>query len=165
MPNWCENELTITGSMEEVKRFLERARSEEEALDFDHFIPYPQEFKDLDEIAEKWREEHPDGSLADEPKDGFNSGGYEWCWKNWGTKWSACDARVERHDEEGAMIEFRTAWTPPIPVVKKMAEEFPSLCFVLDYWERGAGFQGSIEIKGDEVTVEESGPYSGPRGG
>ena len=44
---------------------------------------------------------------------------YDWCVENWGTKWDA----VEVHFSYGNTgIYFETAWSPPIPIFKKLAE-------------------------------------------
>ena len=57
MPNWCENDLTVEGPTEVVEEFLKFAAGES-PFDFDRFIPYPEEFRRLDEIAEAWGKEH-----------------------------------------------------------------------------------------------------------
>ena len=114
MPNWAENELTITGP--DVQKVLEAIRAEssddEDAriIDLDRIIPYPKHFKDLDQRArdygEKFRaianndpkRQEKLNALASEYgvepgtahlKDGFNSGGYEWRCEHWMTKWNA----------------------------------------------------------------------------
>lgn len=117
MPNWTENELTITGP--DVQKVLNAIRSEscadEDAriLDFDRIIPYPKQYKELDLRAHDYqqksfaidkddpeRQNKLDALAAEygvEPgtpwlKDGFNCGGYEWCCENWATKWNATRA-------------------------------------------------------------------------
>ena len=60
MPNWAENELTITGP--DVNKVLETMRSEAiddqdmRILDFNTIIPYPQMYRDMDKRAEEYRE-------------------------------------------------------------------------------------------------------------
>ena len=63
------------------------------------------------------------------------------------------------------MIHFDTAWSPPLPVVRKAAELFPSLSFELRYFECGDGFNGLFCCREGEVDFDESGPYFGDRGG
>ena len=46
---------------------------------------------------------------------------YDWCRKNWGTKWNAINTLVYGHDE----VSFDTAWEPPEPVVARLAEMYP----------------------------------------
>jgi hypothetical protein len=109
MPNWNENELTITGP--DVNKILETIRSQSgededvRFLDFNTIIPYPQMYRDMDKRAEEYREKL-NAIANDDPhrkqklealgveygvepgapwiKDGYNSGGYEWCCDNWG---------------------------------------------------------------------------------
>ena len=124
MPNWTENELTITGP--DVQKVLEAIRSKScadddaRALDFDRIIPYPKLYKELDQRSHEYEQkflaigsDDPErqGKLdalaveyGVEPgtswlKDGFNSGGYEWRCENWGTKWNARGTSLTtRHD-------------------------------------------------------------------
>jgi hypothetical protein len=88
---------------------------------------------------------------------------YEWCHKNWGTKWNASDVVVER-TSDGATIDFKTAWSPPLPVIRKLSEMFPGRCFTLKYWEGGAEFKGIAQfMMGEGEDVREH--YKGRRGG
>ena len=50
---------------------------------------------------------------------------YEWARKNWGTKWSAYNAEIG----EDNTIMFNTAWSRAMPVIQKLAENFPDLKF------------------------------------
>jgi hypothetical protein len=173
MPNWCENDLTVEGPKDAVEEFLKFAEGES-PFDFDRFIPYPEEYRRPDEIAAAWYREHaerPDADWASRPVDGFNSGGYEWCIANWGTKWPA--RRVDREGPEvgfpegtlSVVFHFDTAWSPPLPVVRKAAELFPSLSFELRYFECRGCFNGMFCCSGGEVGFDKSGPYFGSRGG
>ncbi|WKZ45849.1 MAG: hypothetical protein QY302_08650 [Anaerolineales bacterium] len=231
MPNWCENELTITGP--DVRKVLESIRSEshddEDArvLDFNRIIPYPQVYRDMDRRAREYQEKlraiakgdphrkQKLDSLAEEYgvepgtpwiKDGYNSGGYEWCCENWMTKWNAtrvhlttredtsrdslrktitCSHCKTSHRIEGmtvltcaqcgaplpdeppirAFLEFDTAWSPPIPVIEKLAGMFPDHEFDLKYYEGGIGFCGHARWSGGEEQFHEQDDYDGPRGG
>ena len=87
MPNWCENDLTVEGPKGAVEEFIKFVAGES-PFDFNKFVPYPEEFKRLDDAAEAWDKEHagrPDYDWRARPKDGFNSGGYEWRVKHWAT--------------------------------------------------------------------------------
>lgn len=73
---------------------------------------------------------------------------YEWCPKNWGTKWNAysCIGGMAGRD---LIYHFETAWAPPEPVINKLAEMFPEvrICLIWcdegdddqhrEYWEDG----------------------------
>jgi hypothetical protein len=143
-------------------------------FDFNRVIPYPEEFRRLDELAEAWDEEHAGRPASDwlaRPKDGFNSGGYEWRVEHWGTKWSAYRVEVEGPvtGYDGKTLEvvfhFDTAWSPPTPVIKRAAELYPALRFELRYFDCRAQFNGLFYCCDGEVKADESGPYFGDRGG
>lgn len=117
MPNWCENELTITGP--DVYRVLKAICSQNEPqpspLDFNRIIPYPQVYRDLDVRAAAYQEKLL-AIARDDPErrqklaalgleygvepgapwiqDGYNAGGHAWCCENWATKWNAAQVRL-----------------------------------------------------------------------
>lgn len=231
MPNWTENELTITGP--DVQKVLNAIRSESCAdddariLDFGRIIPYPKIYRELDQRAHEYQQkslaidkDDPDRQskinaltmeFGAEPgilwlKDGFNSGGYEWCCENWGTKWNATGATLTTRKDTSkedprkkvkcsycqtvhkidqmtvlvcqqcgsplpdsqpllARIAFNTAWSPPIPVIEKLAGSFPDHEFNLEYFEGGMGFCGHACWEGGVEQYHNQGDYSGPRGG
>ncbi|MBI5933824.1 MAG: hypothetical protein HY867_08960 [Chloroflexi bacterium] len=227
MPNWCENELTISGP--DVQKVLNAIRSEahddEDArlLDFDKIIPYPREYRELDQRAHEYQEklraidkndpnrqsqlEALAAEYDAEPgapwiKDGFNSGGYEWCCEFWGSKWQPahvsltlrngttreqikcaycqtvnhtaglkvllcqqCGSPLPNETPQEAFLEFDTAWSPPIPVIEKLASMFPDHNFQLAYYEGGIGFCGQARWSAGREEFHHQDVYSGPRGG
>jgi hypothetical protein len=187
MPNWCENELYIRGTKEDLDRFKTAAAGENGCLDMNSFIPYPIQFRNQDRICDLWideaiREAELNGEeftdeqkfdfgfrfrfrSKDTPSDGFNSGGCEWCCENWGTKWNFCDPTLDEEEDDSLYYEFETAWSPPIPIIKKMGRMFPELRFELRYFEAGMGFNGILVIEDGEVAVENCARYYGHRGG
>lgn len=181
MPNWTDCELKVCGKPNEVERFLEHAKSERTQLEADNFIPYPKEYADSDKARKKAIEEfnelpkeeqqkrYKEGNTPDEIKDGFNSGGFDWCVEHWGTKWGLCDVEItdeSTYNEERTVdFEFKTAWRPPTPVIKKMGEMFPKLSFTLRYFEMGMEFNGILEMENGETEREEEASYFGHRGG
>lgn len=59
-------------------------------------------------------------------KDGFNSGGCEWCVTHWGTKWPASDTCIdEGATDQKAVLHFSTTWSPPRPVIVAASAKFP----------------------------------------
>jgi len=171
MPNHVENTLSITGSVEEIDRFKKFARKGKELLATDNFIPYPKIWKQMDK-------EHPNSDDKDydhklvaykkkwgTDKDGYNSGGYEWCSSDqgWGTKWGMYNTVVIRDTHTKGrrylIYEFCTAWSPALPVIKKMIEMFPKIVFALHYKERGMAYQGEYEGEGGQITREEDADY------
>lgn len=51
---------------------------------------------------------------------------YEWCVKNWGTKWNAYGFPSGRAAEE-LTVSFFTAWDPPDPIIRKLSELYPDI--------------------------------------
>ena len=70
---------------------------------------------------------------------------------------------VKDIDPQHARISFDTAWSPPLPVIMKLAEMFPNYMVTLRYF--GEGFQGTLELRGPEILKQEQERYYGPRGG
>jgi len=168
VPNYCDNDLTICGPKARVTECLALIGADRTPprFDFNMVIPYPEEFRFKDEEHKTLGYEGFREKYGYDAKDGFNSGGYEWCVDNWGTKWNA--GKVIRLDLPSGQITltFDTAWSPPTPVVKKLSELFPDLYLRLDYFECLMRFSGGLEIIPTEETREWfSDKYKGSRGG
>ncbi len=143
MPNWCENELTVTGDPQELERFKRVVKSPASPLDFRRILPYPTEYARLDRCPVQGR-------------DGFNRGGYEWCIRTWSTKWWVGEVVVEFYALPNGtcrlVYRFDTAWSPPIGVVQALIEWWAELDFELHYDEEGVGFVGILAGCEGEVT-------------
>jgi hypothetical protein len=68
--------------------------------------------------------------------------------EQWGTKWIGYDVCIG-----DSAIDFCTAWTPPVPVIKKLAELHKELVFTLEYAEPGMMFRGRAVAKWQGNTV------------
>lgn len=133
MPNWCENEITLTGNKEVIEKLYNTAKNAtKENGFFNQLIPRPEEIENQT----------------------------EWNSKNWGTKW---DIDLEDYFKitEVVGIDGRytfsigvgTAWSPP--------EQFlETLCSQLDisgkirFIEGGMDFCGIVEYNGKEKVKE-----------
>jgi hypothetical protein len=80
-------------------------------------------------------------------------GWYEERLEKWGTQWAGYDVSIGEDS-----ISFFTAWSPPIPVIGKLAELHKDLVFRLEYYETGTAFRGVVTAKwrDGEVMVEDS---------
>jgi hypothetical protein len=63
---------------------------------------------------------------------------YNWRVENWGTKWNGYDGSFT---DDFTIFSFDTAWSPPLPVIRKLAE-LTGETFILEYIEEGMGFCG-----------------------
>lgn len=189
MPNHCENDLYFAGPEKEVQRFMAFVGADKDTPEFDcnAVIPYPEKFKQMDEEAKAFAffgqmpnltdDEREAAKKAYEAKwgttqDGFNSGGYKWCCEDWGTKWGAYDVSMYMNPRRGMCLSFQSAWSPPLPVIRKLFALFPAMQFEFEYFERGGGFCGGLyynpeelEYGGDAESEWYSDTYCGPRGG
>ena len=66
---------------------------------------------------------------------------YDWRVENWGTKWNGYNGIF--NDDQTAFT-FSTAWSPPLPIIKKLAE-LTGESFVLGYIEYGMFFCGQYK--------------------
>ena len=149
MPNWCNNNLTLT---HEDPAMILRAK---EALDrgefLQEFIPVPQDLKDTvsGSMGEDHREAHEAQQKANREKHGY-SNWYDFCVGEWGTKWDVGgDGQTDIHPD-GKMLHtsFDSAWSPPVNAYVKLEE----LGFGVNamYYEGGMAYAGAYGEGGDE---------------
>ena len=153
MPNHCYNELIVDGSQEHVDEMFLFIASGEGDFDFNKIIPYPEHFKQRDDDATAARATEEMAAFIEKygtNSDGYNSGGYTWCWDNWGTKWNAYEGTRLNYS-----LFFQTAWDPPKPVIVALAKLFPDVTFHLEFFERGLGFAGGFSCFGRRDYYEE----------
>ena len=92
---------------------------------------------------------------------------YNWNVRNWGTKWDVAissdneypDTYIEGPVENGENLvvfyNFNTAWSPPMPAMAKLSEQYPSLLFTLSY-EEEQGWGGECEfLRGEMISISE----------
>jgi hypothetical protein len=173
MPNHCDADMTVIGPSETLGEFLCKyvTLCDGAVLDLNAIRPYPAKYKEMDRIAREYEEQHPENPYKGSPKDGFNSGGYEWRIENWGTKWGCyqtygSDTPIEKIDS-GVILHFSTAWSPfNVELLQEVSLRFPSLEFTYDYYEQGAAFQGTYRVQaGSILSMERKESYDGDRGG
>ena len=75
---------------------------------------------------------------------------YSWRVKNWGTKWEGYDGRF---NDDQSVFNFDTAWSPPIPIIKRLAE-LTGQKFILEYIEEGMFFCGRFTASPEESYNE-----------
>ena len=93
----------------------------------------------------EWYDEHRPGldkvaktHLLSAAETGYPSW-YEWSCANWGTKWGSYRYE-ERAVEPGRFVfAFETAWSPPRPILAKLAELWPELRIETKSIDEGGG--------------------------
>jgi hypothetical protein len=102
MPNWCDNELTIT------------------------LVHQDQPHRSMS-VIEAFREVHPLMKVHPAPNREWD---WQWCVDNWNTKWDIEPDVLDYYTENGMTylrICFSSAWSPPIGVYRHLSEEHPDL--------------------------------------
>ena len=66
----------------------------------------------------------------------------------WGTKWVGYDLSIGERT-----LDFFTAWSPPLPIIKKLAELHKDFVFRLEYYETGVAFRGVYTAKWQDGEV------------
>jgi len=155
MPNWCNNTVEI---YHKDPAMLERVRKGFNAgALLNEFMPVPEDLQITagflgDTEAQKELERKEQANLE---KYGCKNW-YDWCVRNWGTKWDVGGDGYEAQDIEGGlMLTFDSAWSPPIDAFATLVDEFRFEIRAM-YYEPGMAFAGIWE-NGDDDYYEYGG--------
>lgn len=148
MPNWCYNNLQISGNDKKLAQFISDVAGVEEGklipFDFDKILPTPKEL--LNEVKGFGAgETDPQSDRGQELIKKYGATNwYDWRIANWGVKWNlGSDTDAWTHDQrEFAYINFDTAWAPPFELIARASEKYPGIEFKLMYCEPGMCFCG-----------------------
>jgi hypothetical protein len=132
MPNWCNNNISISGPAETIRQLWEDAHADagdntERGL-LDAMVPMPKELQGTtspSETGNDW---------------------YTWRVNNWGTKWDISTEGLEitEHGDGTAEITgwFDSAWAPPIGAYEKFCDDMDNCDLEASYYEPGMDFAG-----------------------
>jgi len=151
MPNWCNQNLLIAGP-EKDRKAIKQAVLKAKDKGFSHFRPCPVEL--FDQVTPSISEDRERLWANNRIKYGVESW-YDWCLKNWGTKWGDCQTQLlDEDDQEGKFQHwvFQSAWSPIEPLVLFVSKKFPKLSFALSYTEESNAFAGYQIIKNGSVV-------------
>ena len=150
MPNWCNNNISITGPnsvIDKIEKITKEEDNKNGLLQF--FNPMPKELEGTTSPS----------SSADKPQpmiDGFDCW-YDWRVDNWGTKWEVCDFygvdrqyHSENNEGESTItFGFDSAWAPPINAYDQFLRDNSDCSLKAWYYEGGCDFMG-IWDNGDD---------------
>jgi len=147
MPNWCNNNIEMTGPVEKLKPIYENALAEGETAGFlNGIVPMPVELNGTE-------------GLGDGPN------WYSWRVDNWGTKWEVDTEGLEfeDHGDGTATISgwFDSAWAPPVNCFETYGQANPDVDIQLDYHETGMQFVGRF-TSNEGLTEDDCVEYEGP---
>ena len=124
MPNWCQNEVTVSGDEKKVKEFIKFVSSKKSKFDFNKIYPMPKELEGTVSGSEDLKSDEQKANSRKWTVEFGADNWYRWSCDNWGTKWNACRTKIERVYDEEVTIVFETAWCTPSPIIKKLKETF-----------------------------------------
>lgn len=179
MPNHVTGRLDIIGPRENLESLMAFVKSDDHVIDANKIIPYPQIYRDLDAIhnlrygdiysgdarTEEQQENYERDFITNSILlDGFNSGGYEWCCKYWGTKWGFYDDSVGEivcfdncNDKYCTLsYKFLTAWSPPRPLIIALSIKYTACTFVLYYEDEGWTFDAGWSVYSDGYVIDKN---------
>ena len=139
MPNWCNNNIEITGPAKTINAVWTAAQVEDSGL-LNAMVPMPVELKD---------------TVKGSNGDAVNW--YDWSVTNWGTKWDVGLEGIEYTDngDGTATISgyFDSAWSPPIEAYNRFLEANEDCSLTGSYYEMGCDFAGFYD-NGDDEHLE-----------
>ena len=139
MPNWCNNNIEITGPIDKIKALWDATQAEDGGL-LNAMVPMPVELKD---------------TIKGSNGDAVNW--YDWAVTNWGTKWDVDSEGLEFWDNENLTATitgyFDSAWAPPIDCYNRFLADNPDFTITGSYYECGCDFAGFYD-NGDDEHLE-----------
>jgi len=160
MPNWCDNQITITGPnsvIDKIEKIVREEKDDQGLLNF--MYPCPKELESTT----------ADGSKNEALiKKYGHSDWYSWKTDNWCTKWEVCEfygvdrQLIEAGKTKLSMIStisfaFSSAWAPPTGAythfITSMAEKNLDVSLKAYYYEGGCDFAGCWDNGDDECIA------------
>ncbi len=142
MPNWCDNQITITGDksvIDKIEKIVTEDKSDQGLLDF--MYPMPKELESTTADGSKDKE-----MLA---KHG-HSDWYSWRTDNWCTKWEVNEFYGVDRNGLSISFGFSSAWAPPLGAFEHFLSENDDCSIKAYYYEGGCDFAGVWEDGADE---------------
>ena len=161
MPNWVYNHLTIEGSEEDinkvkaqvgavVKRKYKSADEVNEEVDEEPIFSFMNILPPPEDKLDEYHAVH--GYTGGEKTGDTKYNWYNFNVREWGTKWDARDVDLLEEGKTFLHYKFDTAWSPPTPVIEKLAQQNPNLNITLEYREE-QGWGGEVAFNGSFVEV------------
>ena len=147
MPNWCDNQITITGPnsvIDKIEKIVKEEKDGDGLLNF--MSPMP---KELDGTMAP-------SSASDKPQpmiEGFDNW-YDWRCENWSTKWEVNEFYGVDRQGDTISFGFSSAWAPPINAYHtfliNMSEQKQDVSIKAYYYEGGCDFMGCWDNGDDD---------------
>ena len=158
MPNWCDNQLSITGPnsvIDKIEKIVKEESNNAENGLLQFFHPMPKELLDTEAgpIAKTKAEKNARQSRKLE----FGAENwYDWRVNNWSTKWEVnefygvdkqADALI---GHSTISFAFSSAWAPPIGAYEQFLSDNEDCGLKAYYYEGGCDFMGEWDNGSDD---------------
>jgi len=169
MPNWVSNNLTFTGSLEDLSA-LKKTLAMPAPIQFCagqlefHIFNFHSLISPAPELWDEYNGPEPDYKDIVDRMSHTSNHWYDWNTRNWGTKWEVCEeSSHDNFDKELSSYTltygFNTAWSPPEGIMHalavKLAElKLSSVQCIWEYQEE-QGWGGSMNINEHGVDIIE----------
>lgn len=147
MPNWCNNTLTVLKNSSEQDWIGFMSKSYKDGVfKLNGAFPTPPE------LLEAVTSDMKDSLKREHGHDNW----YDWRIHNWGTKWDTDEEgqQIVEHTEDTFIVDFDSAWSPPLEWVRRVSNMYPTLTFDITFMEEGMGFCGKCVCIAGEPTLE-----------
>mgnify|MGYP001172141613 CR=1 FL=1 len=135
MPNWCDNQVTITGSksvIDTIEKIVKEEKDGKGLLNFFH--PMPKALEDTTSPSSSAKKPQP-------MIEGFDNW-YDWRCENWSTKWDVNEFYGVDRQGDTISFGFSSAWSPPIGAYEKFLDKNEDCSLKAYYYEGGCDFMG-----------------------
>ena len=151
MPNWCDNQVTITGPnsvIDKIEKIVKEDDSHKNNGLLNFFHPMPKELEGTTSPS----------SSADKPQpmiEGFDCW-YDWRVEKWSTKWEVCEFYGVDKQADALIghstisFGFSSAWAPPIGAYEQFLVDNEDCSLKAYYYEGGCDFMGEWDNGSDD---------------
>ena len=146
MPNYCNNNIVITGPNSVIDKIEKIANGDKGDL-LQYFYPMPKALQDTTAPLQKDATKEEKAKAKENLKKYGYDNWYDWRVENWGTKWDIMEFyNINRkeigEDESEISLGFDTAWAPALGAYEKFIDENSNCSLKAYYYEPGCDFMG-----------------------
>jgi hypothetical protein len=157
MPNWCDNQVSITGPNSVINKIEKIVKEEKDSGGLLNFMfPRPTELDDTTSPAPRETKADKLKSKSLIEKYGHDNW-YDWSCDNWGTKWDINEFYGVDRQGDTISFSFSSAWSPPIGAyetfIMNMSEQKQDVSVKAYYYEGGCDFMGCWDNGDDECIA------------
>ena len=146
MPNYCNNNIVITGPNSVIDKIEKIANGDKGDL-LQYFYPMPKALQDTTAPLQKDATKEEKAKAKENLKKYGYDNWYDWRVENWGTKWDIMEFyNINRkeigEDESEISLGFDTAWAPALGAYERFIDKNSNCSLKAYYYEPGCDFMG-----------------------